>query len=453
MAKKTNLGDILEIHQTKYYSDDECKELLNSCEKKFKFYNEINTFEKLVNFSTAKNIPYQRWVRYREGYSTALVKELISRAGISRDEDFIADPMMGSGSTLLAAAELGYDALGVDVNPYCEKIAAIKLLRPTNDDLESVEQFISNLSLLVPDEHYKDYILDDYFPSDNLKYLKMIKKEIDRLQESPKKQILFVAWLFCLEDSSNRKKDGNGLATRPAPVSNVVEYYSKIIKSIILDYRQHPLNAGNYYLKSTTAFNLSECVHEFEQQTLKKLGAVIFSPPYANSFDYFESYKLELLFGGLLTHEDFNSHKKDLVRNYRISYGKEIKSEIPWVEALCREIWASIPIKETMTGKRDGRTRLMPNMIRGYFTDMKKVLNQIFISLKSGGKCFVVVDQSSYVGIIIPTDVILAYLAEEVGFKVESISVCRRASTSGQQIKQYPYLKATLRESIVTLEK
>ena len=65
----------------------------------------------------------------------------------------------------------------------------------------------------------------------------------------------------------------------------------------------------------------------------------------------------------------------------------------------------------------------------------------------------IVVDQSSYLGVPIPTDTILAKIAEDVGFKVKRVTVCRTANTSGQQLKLYPDLRLLLRESIVTLVK
>ena len=95
----------------------------------------------------------------------------------------------------------------------------------------------------------------------------------------------------------------------------------------------------------------------------------------------------------------------------------------------------------------------MPNMLRGYFTDMGKVLSELYQALDQNGYCYIVVDQSAYVGVIVPTDVILANIAESIGFEVENIIICRKAATSVQQRKAYPYLVSTLRESIVCLQK
>ena len=92
-------------------------------------------------------------------------------------------------------------------------------------------------------------------------------------------------------------------------------------------------------------------------------------------------------------------------------------------------------------------------MLRGYFSDMQEVLEQCSLVLETGRKVYIVVDQSSYVGVIVPTDLLLAYLGEQVGFRVENITECRKSRTSAQQLNRFPYLKNTLRESIVEFEK
>ena len=446
--------DNMLVAQAQFHSDSVCKTLLLDCENRYCFEDETQLFAELVNFSTAKNQPYQRWVRYREGYSTILVKELIKRSQVDSKKMFIADPMMGSGSTLIAAKSLGFDTLGIDVNPYCEMIANLKLSSPSEMELNKLSALVNDPSweseLLLESDAFP---LSDYFPEANLDMLRKIRQWISKQSEGFCKSTLLAAWFFCLENSSNRKKDGNGLATRPAPIEDVTEYYTTTVNDIVEDFKLHPLKDNFNYVKTQSALEFSKCVSDYEKSIGKKLGCVIFSPPYANSFDYFESYKLELLFGGLIPQSEFSDRKKELIRNYRLSNKHEIKCDIDIAEALCREINEEIPKKEAKTGKRDGRTRLMPNMIRAYFTDMNNVLGEIYEALSDGGTCYIVVDQSAYVGVIIPTDTILALLAERKGFTVEKISICRRAATSGQQLKQYPYLENTLRESIVCLRK
>lgn len=444
----------LVIQQSQFYSNKACQESIKAIEERYDYVDEINYFGNLVNFSTAKGEPYQRWVRYREGYSTVLVNELIKRANLDRDNYYIADPMVGSGTTMITAAENGYDSLGLDVNPYCQLIVSTKMLSPQKKDLDSIHRFVDSLPEKFTSTEIERPPLSDYFPEENLINILELRKKIDEEREGVPKQILLASWFFILEDCSNRKKDGNGLATRPAPIKDVIAHYKAMLSKIEKDYTEVPFEVKTKSMVITeSATNFSKHSLYFENITGKKLGAIVFSPPYANAFDYYESYKMELLFGRLYNSEDFQVHKKKQIRNYRISYGKEIHCEYPVVETLCAAVNEAIPQKEKITGKRDARTRLMPNMLRGYFTDMGNVLKELYTSLDEGGHCFIVVDQSAYVGVIIPTDVLLANIAELIGFKVKRIIICRKAATSGQQRKAYPYLSSTLRESIVWLTK
>lgn len=444
----------LVIEQSQYYSSDVCMKAIHKIEQKYEYIDESDYFSGLVNFSTAKSEPYQRWVRYREGYSTVLVNELLQRANVNPNTHYVADPMVGSGSTIIAAKNAGYDAFGVDVNPYCKILVEAKLLSPGESTIQRVEAFSHSFEDRVKDYNGELPPLSEYFPQKNLYDLLALKALIDDEADANTKDVIKACWFFILESCSNRKKDGNGLATRPAPITNVFEFFKNTLDTLVEDYRQHPFSdSSTSSIFTGSAKNFLSFNEKFEKQSGKKLGAVVFSPPYANAFNYFESYKMELLFGKLYTQEEYQIHKKEQIRNYRISQGKEKHSDYAVVELLCDEINSAIPKKETTTGKRDSRTRLMPNMLRGYFNDMGVVLEQLYLSLDDNGECFIVVDQSAYVGVIVPTDIILAAIGEEKGFSVEKIIICRKAATSSQQRKVYPYLGNTLRESIVCLKK
>lgn len=444
----------LVVKQSQYYDLDDCRNAIKSIEDRYDYVDETEQFGRLVNFSTAKEEPYQRWVRYREGYSTSLVNDLIGRANIDPIKYYIADPMMGSGSTLISATKGGFDSFGIDINPFSQLIVSTKMLSPTENDYYDIQKFLNSLPESYCSTDVRKPPLSEYFPDNNLINLLELRKEIGTVKNTTAKQILTACWFFILESCSNRKKDGNGLATRPAPVTEVIVHFKRVITEIISDYSDFPFDKSvitDAYTGSALQFSLYS--NMFEKKCDKKLGAIIFSPPYANAFDYYESYKMELLFGQLYDMEDYQAHKKEQVRNYRISYGKELHCEYPTVELLCKAINTEVPKKEAITGKKDARTRLMPNMLRGYFTDMGKVLKELYKALSRDGSCYIVVDQSAYVGVIIPTDILLAKIAELEGFKVERISICRKASTSAQQRKAYPYLGDTLRESIVCLRK
>ena len=428
---------------------------LDDVQQRYRFSDESRLFADLVNTSTVHSRAFHRWARYREGYSPLLVEELIQRSSLDASRHYVMDPMCGSGTTVVAANELGVDALGCDVNPYAVELTTAKACHYSESDLKQLDDFVLRLPKQI--EKYTlrfGHEIEKYFPPDNLAALLIIRRAIDELASTAAVTLAKMAWLSILEDCSNRKKDGNGLATVPCRVTDVRSFFVAKLKTFISDVRSHRFHG---YLKGRavecSALSCDVAAKSFDVTSGKRAAAVIFSPPYANSFDYFESYKLELLLGEYCNLESLVTKRASAVRNYRISYGYELQSDFDLVELTCAEILSAIPEKEELTGQRDARTRIVPNLLRGYFDDMYKVLGAIFTSLVSGGRCFIVVDQSAYVGVIVATDLILAALGERTGFEVELISKCRRANTSGQQLKRFPHLREYLRESIVTLRK
>jgi len=89
-------------------------------------------------------------------------------------------------------------------------------------------------------------------------------------------------------------------------------------------------------------------------------------------------------------------------------------------------------------------------LLRGYFDDMRMTLRHCK-TLVGNGKCFVVVGNSAFAGVIIPTDVILANLGLECGFKKAEILVARHLTVAPQQRTQLAYLEDNMRESVVVL--
>ncbi len=426
---------------------------MSTLERSYKSTNQAPLFAKLVNTSLSKHQAYHRWVRYREGYAGELVKEILRRYPNLSKRHYVVDPMCGSGSTIVACCELGLNSIGLDVNPYATLATEVKSYVLSAGEISSLRKLsgkaIRRAQTLKPAFNQYEKEIAKYFDHEKLAGLVSLKREINKTERGKLHNVLYLALLSILEDCSNRKKDGNGLATRPSPVECVYLRYAKQLDIILADF----CDCAHEHDFSCFALELDARFLKPTNVKPRKVGSIIFSPPYANSFDYFESYKLEIVFGEYSLLSKLNDFRSRLVRNYRVGIGAEVKSDIGLIEEICDEIWAQIPTKEKRTGIKDGRTRLVPNMLRSYFYDMREVISRCYDVLDKNGFMHIVVDQSAYVGIPVPTDTILAAIAEKVGFVVKEMIVCRGANTSGQQLKEYPYLKELLRETIVVLQK
>ncbi len=439
------------------YRTDSLIQCLQDLETSSQSTDETALFATLVNMSSSKQQPYHRWVRYREGYAGELVKEILRRYPVSESHGYVLDPMCGSGSTLVACREDNVNCAGIDVNPYAVLCTKVKTASLSAKELIKAENMLETLlrtrSLPAP-QFIPIKKLDSYFPEHNFSVLCSINTWVSAIEDKNIHDLFFLALLASLEDCSNRKKDGNGLATRTCPVDDPLSRFHSQCSLMLTDIKHHPYRHGpDCKALIGSAKNMHAVFSHAVQTPNARCESIIFSPPYANSFDYYESYKLELLFGQYFNWQSLIEARKELIRNYRIGFGTQLESHIPIVKKLCDEIRHQIPLKESRTGVADGRTRLVPNMLCAYFEDMERVMAQGYHLLAPGGLMHIVVDQSAYVGVPIPTDLVFVDTAKRLGFHIESLIKCRRANTSGQQLKAYPYLKQLLRESIVSIRK
>lgn len=430
---------------------EELQHFVHSLESRYYIEQAQDKYHNLVNFSANASVPYHQWFKYREGFAGELISELISMSGAAPGECII-DPFCGSGTTNVVASLNGYDTLGLDVNPMSAFIADAKVDHYTQADIDQTLVYMDMLTTFFSRTYKAAYSdIKKYFSKNNYDELVRIRTFIDTLTTSKAKRLLCVAFDSIVMECSERKRDGNGLKQVTCRVKDVFGYYADRVNLIIQDIKSiSPATAATGHCIYDTAYNLQTVYSKNFGN--KHAGAIIFSPPYANSFDYFESYKLELVFGGYANGiKGINALRKKAVRSFIGGASQETCDH--FIDLIALEIENAIPLKEAETGKRDARTRRVPNMIRGYFSDMREVIRQCSLVLDPGKKTYIVVDQSAYCGKIVPTDLILAYFGEQEGFTVGRIIECRKARTSTQQLNKYPYLKNSLRESIVELIK
>ena len=174
------------------------------------------------------------------------------------------------------------------------------------------------------------------------------------------------------------------------------------------------------------------------------VDGIIFSPPYANCFDYTEIYKLELWFGGFV-HEYADLKKlrcKSLHSHLNGNLNPEVESRSEFLSILVDKL-----SEKKLWDKK------IPKMLKLYYDDMFNVIDQCYEALNINGFCSIVVGNSAYGGIVFPADLILAQYAESIGFKVDKIEIDRYIITSSQQYEITKDAGKYLRESVICLVK
>jgi len=401
------------------------------------------------NFVFSANYARHRWFNYKEGFSPVLVEKLFNEYKLQKDA-IICDPFCGAGTTLTVAKARGMASIGFEVNPFAAFITRIKTADYSSDDISKFQNVVEGVNSInqtkkidLPENEY----ICRMFESEMMQTQLHIKSYISQLDESKERDLLFFAWLCTLEKCSLYRKAGNGLKIKKNPPTyeegQSLGFVYRLIRdkasAMIEDYSNDD-NGPIPTLYEESATELRTKVGN------DKLDLVLFSPPYANCFDYTKIYYLELWFGGFIdSRKEQKKIRMKSVRSHCHATWPDRYTDFHLAE-LNDEL---IPLLK----QQKLWTKRIPDMLNGYFADMEEVLKQVYSSLKQDGHCDIVVSNSAYAGIIVPTDLFLAMIGEKIGFNVDEIAVERLIITSSQQYKKTQHIRKYLRESIVKLRK
>jgi DNA modification methylase len=398
------------------------------------------TYQYLVNFSKTKNLPIHRWFYYQEGYSPELIKKVLKYLNLN-GSTHLFDPFAGSGTSLVAAKELGIKATGIEINPFSCHMAISKTQNYSEEEINILENFeVPNYKPLKKlFEKYELSIIENLFEIENFEKIELIKKKIELEKNSKVKSILFTTLLCILQQVSYYKKAGNGLKKKRIYKSvDTFEAFKFKLNEIISDIK---LNTN----KNKTVIINDNCLNINNHQ-IDEIDISIFSPPYANCFDYYEVYKIELWIGEFVkSYEELrNLRKAALTSNLNADLKKKTK--------IVTTSKVLIPIIDYLNNTKLWDNKI-PKMLNAYFSEMEQLLESLFEKTKKGGYCVIVVGNSSYGGLAVPTDIILAEIGKNLGFTVQEIIVARRNETSSQQYSKIGNLIEFVRESLIIFKK
>jgi len=178
-----------------------------------------------------------------------------------------------------------------------------------------------------------------------------------------------------------------------------------------------------------TAHNLLTDARAMPLDT-RSVDIVITSPPYLNGTNYIRNTKLELWILDYLRCEEQMSelHGSLLtagINTVRASQETKNKSSFASVEEIVRSLG---PV---------AYDRRIPLMVVGYFEDMFTVFTELWRVLKPGGKATIVVGDSAFSGIHVPTDRLLSEIGQTAGLRLDETCVVRtRRSRGGMELHE-----------------
>jgi DNA modification methylase len=391
----------------------------------------------LVGSVRDRDKPIYRWHAYKHSFSKELVENLLDEFKL-RENSWVLDPFVGSGTTLLTCKERSINAIGYDISPFAVFLANTKLENYSTAELNKTYEGVAEkilTSFYRVDYDFPDIpIINKAFRKEIWNEILFIKNEILKINGKRNRNFFLLALFSILESSSNTSKGGGFLRINNRRIrrDSVVNKFINSAKSMIEDLHKVELNRNGGEWKAFIG-------DARKIKTNKKFDAIITSPPYLNRHDYTRIYSLELILSFVKNNSELKKLRYSTLRSH-VEAKKKFQTN-GYVEPLKLKRLIKKIEKNGMNNER------VNYMIRGYFEDMYLCLKEMKNLLKQNAKIALVISNVRFSGINIPVDEILGAIGEGVGLKLEAIKVARLRGNSSQQMRDYK--RSFSRESVI----
>lgn len=409
----------------------------------------LDALKQLLPFEASVPLPNRRCLRYgphgiheyRGKFFPQLVRSLINISG-TLPGGLVADPMSGSGTTLVEAALSGCRGIGLDMNPLSTYLGNTKcqLLSADPSKLGAAYRKVRD-AVLLPDSRGKTHLryltqlpqadqqyLQSWFDPDVLVGLDEIATTINRITYRPARHLMWVALSNILRSVSWQKDDDLRVRKEVRldieidPKREFLEELGRSVRAVLAHlYQEQPKKVPEHTIVPGDARNCSEIWAEH----LGSVDVVITSPPYATALPYLDTDRLSLSFLGLLPRPEHRQRDQQMIGNREITdrrrrdYLSRLQSEGGILPRSVHEVIREIQRRNDGTGA-GFRRRNLPALLAKYFFDMHSVLHGTLDILKPGGCAFFVVGNSHTIAggkrVEIPTASILTDMAVSQGF-------------------------------------
>lgn len=441
---------------------NERQRLFNHFEDKLETAYHLN--RKIVSFQANKTEPFYRWFKYKEGFSSSLVKYFLTE--FSSKTGKLLDPFAGAGTTLFAGQELGWESTGIELLPV--GAFAIKTREAINHaNIVLLDTTIKTIwekieGLKVYENHIRHIpITKDAFPTETEVLLNKYLEVCLSLEDIHVQTIMRFAAFSILEQISYTRKDGqylrwdyrsprnlSGKAFNKGTILDFKDAISAKLADILSDLHNGETKSLFSLNNEKRSLELYEntCLEQLPKLENSSYNFIITSPPYCNRYDYTRTYALELIFLGY-----DNEQVRDLRQNM-LSCTVENKDKIESLKVFYQTINRSSDFENILTVYNNSKAMAEVNsilekfkqedklnnsnigrMVKNYFLEMCFVIFEMGRILKNKGRCVMVNDNVRYGGEEIPVDLILSEFAENFGFVIEKIFVLPKGKGNSSQ--------------------
>lgn len=333
---------------------------------------------------------------------------------LTKENDLIIDPMMGSGTTLIEVAISNRRGIGIDIDPIGYLIAKVATTpieeNKLRNSLRNLKKNISNFfnsgwkEIKLPSEkEYPNHSL--WFRPETLKQLIFIRDNINELKNQDIKNLALLALSKIVRDVSNAdprdifpERDKN-MPVRPQ--QNVLEKFIKAISQI-----QENVIAFSKLINYEKRIDIYLGDSRKIESSKNFVDLVFTSPPYTYAIDYARVNQLSILLFWMIN-DKLREYRKEYIGTDRVSLTSKV-GDYDYFSFAKEEIEGVI--------SKDKKCGLV---LYKYFHDMVKVTHECYRILKNGKYLVYVIGNSTIKGTHFSTESVFTNMCKEIGFKFE----------------------------------
>lgn len=369
-------------------------------------------------FVNNMSIPVHRWFRYSAGFSAAWAESVIQESRAT----CVLDPFAGSGTTLLAADDVGVKSYGVESHPFVARIARAKLLRQSDPSEyhNLAKAVLGNAKTRSRSAHQYPDLITRCFHKEHLDALDRLRCAFEEFSDqSAGSELIWLTLVGILRATSHVGTAQWQYVLPNKTKANVKHPFDAFSEMANVFRRDMMRSQGRPSLCTFVESDARTC----EGVPDRAVDFVLTSPPYPNNYDYADATRLEMMFfGEIQGWSDLqNSVRAHLVRScsqHTTARNTDLESLLDSSEVepirdqltgVCRQL---AEVRKTKGGKKNYHL-----MVAAYFYDLSKTWAALRRTcVDSSVVCFVVGDSAPY-GVYIPVAEWLGELAVFRGFR------------------------------------
>jgi len=408
---------------------------------------EVNFANPLLNRLDANDRAFHDWYRFVLSFPAHIVRDYLVNHFQLKPGAKVLDPFCGTGTTLVEARLLGYEAFGVEANPmahFASTLKATASARPSalqkwaeQVGADASQRIARARTLRTLRPEADDLLLADCIGPVPLHKTLVLREAIEKATPESLRPYGLLALAKTAVETASNLHFGPEVGVRGRKLdAPVVEAWLRNVNQMAGHLR---LTKSNTLLPATVLrADAREIASLIPAATI---DAVFTSPPYPNEKDYTRTTRLEsVLLGFLNSKVDLRELKQSLIRsNTRNVYKADDDCSLVASNERINKIAGAIEKRRLVLGKTSGFEKLYARVTKLYFGGMARHLEAIKSALRPGAHLgYVVGDQASYLQVHIPTGTILAEIASDMGYRHVRTDLFRTriATATRQQMRE-----------------